>query len=561
MMMMIIIISAVLFITTTTNSNGLYMDGFVVAATSARTTIVSSSLKSGSSVDLHLPNHFDTIQMDATHSRRRRSRRRKRTWRTLSRSWLTKRAFSSTATAATRTTSTTRATYTAAMATFRDHPPEVLTTVHTNGLYDPPVVHTTNQQKTSSLLLLWGRMKTHPSTKTTTSGTQKKSSTTQSTNSTGRNRKYNDDNNNKNLTSKKIINVINRSNDKTKTKTITSRKIHPALLFLEPPIQHEISQQQPQRQNHNSVTNTIPRIPTRVGMLAQAFSTVLTTTKSDEWEEDDYDPDNTQTTTTKTMMIDMDQLLIACHQFEQAMMDVEQKLSARDLRNNIAKVESLYHNIPKISTTTTNNNNKLSLSEKNYHNMEAILRYEKEQNVHQYEETNNNNDPTQQHSTSSSSSPKLIALNEQSCAMGLLWIRRSLQFQYHLFHSLLQDIDATTATMAAYEQTLQPYHSWALQKIYNMAVKSATPSNQIWLARLGGYEQQSDDHHSHSMDNTAVTTTTTKSSSSSTPIYTKNDAEQATRQDLQLLLQIWGPLIQEWERIYTKLNLEDQRRV
>jgi hypothetical protein len=442
------------------------------------------------------------------------------------------------------------------MATFRDHPPEV-STMHKNDIYDPPVVHTTNQQKTS--LLLWGRMKTHPTTTTTTtasSGTQKKSSTTQSTNSTGWNRKYNDDSNNNNPSSKTIIKVINRSNDKTDKKTKTTRTIHPALLFLEPPVQHEISQQQQQqRLSHNSVTNTIPRIPTRVGRLAQSFSTVLTTTKSEGWKEDDYDPDNTQTTMTKTMMIDMDQLLIACHQFEQAMMDVEQKLSARDLRNNIAKVESLYHNIPKI--ITNNNNNKSSLSEKNYHNMEAILRYEKEQNVHQYEETNNNNDLTQQH-LSSSSPPKLIALNEQSCAMGLLWIRRSLQFQYHLFHSLLQDMDATTATMAAYEQTLQPYHSWALQKIYNMAVKSATPSNQIWLARLGGYEQ-SEDPNSHSMDNTAVTSSS--SSSSSTPIYTKNDAEQATREDLQLLLQIWGPLIQEWERIFTKLNLEDQRRV
>ena len=134
--------------------------------------------------------------------------------------------------------------------------------------------------------------------------------------------------------------------------------------------------------------------------------------------------------------------------------------------------------------------------------------------------------------------------------MGLLWIRRSLQFQYHLFHSLLQDVDATTATMAAYEQTLQPYHSWALQKIYNMAVKSATPSNQIWLARLGGY-----DHH----EDTNVASTTT-STDAVTPIHPK-DAERATREDLQLLLQIWGPLIQQWEKIYSDLNLEDQRRV
>ena len=141
--------------------------------------------------------------------------------------------------------------------------------------------------------------------------------------------------------------------------------------------------------------------------------------------------------------------------------------------------------------------------------------------------------------------------------------RRSLQFQYHLFHSLLQDIDATTATMVAYEQTLQPYHSWALQKIYHMAVKSATPSNEIWLARLGGY-----DHKNHNDDTSSIGTSSTNMNdatvATTTPIYPNTTAQQqqaATREDLQLLLQIWGPLIQQWEKIYTDLNLEDQRRV
>ena len=116
--------------------------------------------------------------------------------------------------------------------------------------------------------------------------------------------------------------------------------------------------------------------------------------------------------------------------------------------------------------------------------------------------------------------------------------------------------------MAAYEQTLQPYHSWALQKIYNMAVKSATPSNEIWLARLGGY-----DHHLHDDTKSDVKSATSGASTNTddatvpTSSVPHNIAEQATREDLQLLLQIWGPLIQQWEKIYADLNLEDQRRV
>ena len=305
-----------------------------------------------------------------------------------------------------------------------------------------------------------------------------------------------------------------------RNKISRNKVIHSSLVFLEPPELPPLSRQQQQHQQQST-----PTIKTRVGTLAQSFATVLTTTTSSS---------ASHPTTTK-MMIDMDQLLRACHLFEQAMVEVEQKLSARDLRNNIGKVESLYHQ-----------------TSKTHQSMESILRYEKEQNIHLYDDSTVSTSSTDRDDGDDDTDtatrappqqqrprPRLIALNEQSCAMGLLWIRRSLQFQYHLFQSLLQDVDATTATMVAYEQTLQPYHSWALQQVYHVAVKSATPSNDIWLARLGGYDHVPQLHD----DDDA------------------KEAERATREDLRQLLQIWGPLIQEWERIYTELNLEDQRRV
>ena len=421
----------------------------------------------------------------------------------------------------------------AAIVTFQDHPHHPPVSMQTNDDLTTTTTTTTSSisaavsstTKQLSSLLVWGRTKRHR----WTSGGPQKSHTSSSSSDIDTNRQ--------NPSSKTIIRVVH-SNKAKKTK----RTIHPSMLFLEPPEEEEPPPQHPQH-NSPSIQDT-PRITTRVGTLAQCFATVLTTTTSAE----NHDTRNAM------MIIDMDQLLLACHQFEQAMVDVEQKLSARDLRNNIAKVESLYHSIPSKETKSPSGHpQQQQQQQQQYHSMESILRYEKEQNIHQYD-TSVGSEQSASSSLSSAQQqpqqPRLIALNEQSCAMGLLWIRRSLQFQYHLFHSLLQDVDATTATMAAYEQTLQPYHSWALQKIYNMAVKSATPSNQIWLARLGGY-----DHH----EDTNVASTTT-STDAVTPIHPK-DAERVTREDLQLLLQIWGPLIQQWEKIYSGLNLEDQRRV
>lgn len=237
-------------------------------------------------------------------------------------------------------------------------------------------------------------------------------------------------------------------------------KRHPALRFLDAPAWTEIT-------------------TTRVGRLADGFARVA--------------PDH----------IDMHQLLNACHGFCQAMVEVDQALSARDLRQNIGKAQRLLDQMPD--------------TEKGSVTLPQLLAWEKAQNVHNY-----------------AADGTLTALHEQSGAMGLLWIRRSLQFQYHLFNALLLgEIEAADAATAAYQATLQPFHGWALQQVYQVALKSGTPSRDEWLARLGGF-----------------------------PGHTFGPAqEHATKRDLQHLLKIWQPLIEQWQQIYLNLNLEDRRRV
>lgn len=266
-----------------------------------------------------------------------------------------------------------------------------------------------------------------------------------------------------------------RHRTSTKKRVVREYRHHGAISFLEPETAATAVPKRRTMARHEIHTEE-PRIQTRVGSLAKHFKKVM---------RDDS-------------VIDMPSVLAACHRFERAMVDVQQPQSARDLRGNIAKAEAFYKPVAHCEQS-----------------MEAVLRLEKAGGVHDY-------------------GPRgLSLLRDPSCAMGLLWIRRSLQFQHGLFQALLRDVDAAVAAQAAYEHTLQPYHGWALRQIYGVAVKSATPSNREWLARLGGF-----------------------------PVEHFGAAEEeATRRDLQELLTVWGPLIQRWRDMYAELDLEDQRRV
>jgi len=186
------------------------------------------------------------------------------------------------------------------------------------------------------------------------------------------------------------------------------------------------------------------------------------------------------------------------------MYDTGQRQSAKDLEGNLRKVEALYRVAPVDRRDTVS----------------SLLEFEKELGVHHH-------DPRK---------AGQVHLKDPSAAIGLLWIRRSLAFQYRLYKRLLEneDVDPRDAAMAAYQKELRPYHSWTLQRIFVIGLKSQVPSRrEIIFARLGGFAQEE-----------------------------YGEAEElATKRDLKELLDVWRPIIVRWKEIYNELDLEDKRRV
>lgn len=228
----------------------------------------------------------------------------------------------------------------------------------------------------------------------------------------------------------------------------------------------------------------VSQLPTtRVRHLAEPFVNVV------QHNDDDDE-----------MIIDLPQLLSACRNFAQAMVDVGQSLSARDMRKNIAKAERFYSSSEAASKLRS---------------MRDILQLEHKTDVHSYD------------------GAQLIRLGEESCAMGLLWIRRSLHFQYLMFQQLLKGLDPDSGAQFAYENSLRDFHGRILQKVYTVGLKSSSGSNRAWLAQIGGYDEDSFSREQH----------------------------EATRQDLKFLVGVWGPLLAQWESIYRDLNINEKRRV
>lgn len=125
-------------------------------------------------------------------------------------------------------------------------------------------------------------------------------------------------------------------------------------------------------------------------------------------------------------------------------------------------------------------------------------------------------------------------LADASAAVGLLWIRRSIAFQYRFYESLIEETtnhQPREAVVTAYRKELQPYHGRALQRIYSICLRTLVPTRrEDVLARLGGFQ----DHQQFGQAE-----------------------EMATKRDLRTLLDVWRPLLVRWEEIYKHLDLED----
>lgn len=224
-------------------------------------------------------------------------------------------------------------------------------------------------------------------------------------------------------------------------------------------------------QRQSGIATSPPNIQTHVGRVSGYFVGLIDETTND---------------------IHLPKLLNACTHFADAMVKVDQRQSAKDMRQNIRKVQTYGDN-------TT---------------MRQVLQYEKmHSNLHTYDDT------------------RLVRLGEHSCAIGLLWIRRSLEFQYNLFAELLRENESAVQT--AYQQTLSRYHGWGLQKVYSIALKATSGGVLATTAQLGGFD----------------------------PKHLTKDQYDTTRRDLQVLMDLWKPLLLRWNQIYDELNLQDMRKV
>jgi hypothetical protein len=190
-------------------------------------------------------------------------------------------------------------------------------------------------------------------------------------------------------------------------------------------------------------------------------------------------------------------------------------LVARDLENNLRKAEAVYYGSPG-----------------KFRTLSSLLEHEKDERPGLHNGS---------------------CLGEASAAMGLLWIRRSLAFQSHLFESLIPspaddmrspsgggDGETTggggrhprDAAHEAYQLHLAPYHGWMLRTAFPASL-SQMPHRDVFLSKFGEVELEDLDR----------------------------DAEYKIVRKLGALVSTLEPLLMLWRESYERLDLEDTRRV
>ena len=206
---------------------------------------------------------------------------------------------------------------------------------------------------------------------------------------------------------------------------------------------------------------------------------------------------NTFSSCLKGSEVDTAQLIKACraHLIFMKSGGSSLRLVAKDLESNLQKAEKPFK----------------KLSPKQGKTLSALLESERDSGIHQGN-----------------------VLKEQSAAMGLLWIRRSLAFQLDLYSSLLAEDGPhpRDAAYKAYSTHLSSYHGWALQKVFPASL-SQMPDRKAFIAKFGevSLEELNDEY----------------------------DREIVKK--LKSLVAAWDPLIRQWEEDFARLDLEDTRKV
>ena len=169
------------------------------------------------------------------------------------------------------------------------------------------------------------------------------------------------------------------------------------------------------------------------------------------------------------------------------------RLVAKDLEANLNKAESLFEKLPEDGKS-----------------LASLLEAERKSGIHDGN-----------------------MLKEDSAAMGLLWIRRSLAFQQNLYASLIptKGRHPKDAAVLAYDKTLSPYHGWLLQKIFPASL-SQMPDRRVFIAKFGGME----------VDNL------------------NEELEREIVKKLKMLVSTWEPILNTWRNEFERLDMEDIRR-
>jgi hypothetical protein len=126
-----------------------------------------------------------------------------------------------------------------------------------------------------------------------------------------------------------------------------------------------------------------------------------------------------------------------------------------DLIRNAAKVETAIHRWILAETAA-------GKDEIRTPTVRQLLEYELENNVH----------------------VRLPKLKDRTAAMGLVWMYRQLQFQTQIFANFLEVPDtygsSVDAVRSAYKEVFSPYHSWAIQQVFNYSFNGSPPAALVF---------------------------------------------------------------------------------
>jgi hypothetical protein len=138
---------------------------------------------------------------------------------------------------------------------------------------------------------------------------------------------------------------------------------------------------------------------------------------------------------------------------------VGMSLGQKDIVQNIAKIEQGIQNFVdyRVEHCYDDDDNIVTSP-----TLRDLLQYEVEMDIHD--------------------NTKLPRLKEKSAAMGLLWVRRQLQYQTAIFANVIDSRFESTraAVQSAYDEVYNSYHGWAVQKIFSYSFQAAPDATEIY---------------------------------------------------------------------------------